>query len=211
MPEVDNGRHEHAIVKFLKHDIRRSNIVMNQCAGMYKGQSAQDAKRDLDGILKVETAFLPNGVQQQHATVELRHEVMVDRITFFHLAVVDIANHILVLFGVQFLAKLDLVNLLAFKELFMRYAPKVIHLHEIQHVVGAKHGIRLSHSTFLYERVDDIFANLLTFLECFHSDKFIGQRSRFNLKQTRGGAIFSPKNKKKDRLRSPFWFHRRPS
>ena len=66
---------------------------------------------------------------------------MVYRITFFYFAIVDIPHHILVLVRIQFLAKLDLVDFLAFKELFTRDASKVKHLHKVHHIVGAQHRI----------------------------------------------------------------------
>ena len=58
-----------------------------------------------------------------------------------HLAVVDIADDVLVLVGVQFLAELDFVDFLALKQLLARDASKVEHLHKIHHVVRTKHRI----------------------------------------------------------------------
>ena len=178
MSQVDDGGHQHAVVQFLQHDIRWTYIVVYQCTGMDERQSTQHTQRDLHGVLEVEAAFIPHGVIERYAAIELRDEIMVDGIALFHLAVVDIADHVGVVVAVEFLTELNLVYLLALEELFARDALELVDLHEIHHVVGAEHRIRLSHSAFLYERVDDILANLLPFLECLHSEKFIGQSSR---------------------------------
>ena len=82
---------------------------------MNKRKTAQDAKRDLHGILKVKATFLPYSIQEQHTTIELRDQIMIDCIAFFHLAVVDITDDVLVFLRIQFLAELDFIDLLAFK------------------------------------------------------------------------------------------------
>ena len=141
---------------------------MNQRTGMDKRQPTQYAQDNLDGIFHIERSILFDSFIKQHAAVELSDQIMIYRIAFFHLAIVDITNDIDVFIGIQFLAELDLVDLLAFEELLTRDALEFVNLHEIHHVVRSKHRIRLCYHTFLYKRVDDILANLLTFFECFH-------------------------------------------
>ena len=88
---------------------------MYQRTGMNIRQTRQHTERDLHCIFKVEAAFIPDGIVERHATVELRHKVMVDSFALFHLTVVDIADDISVLIGIQFLAEMYFVDLLAFK------------------------------------------------------------------------------------------------
>ena len=66
---------------------------------------------------------------------------MVNRIAFFHFAVVDIADDILVFVRIQFLAEMDFVDFLALEKLFVRDATEVVYLHEIHHVIGPEHRI----------------------------------------------------------------------
>ena len=136
-----NGGHQHSVVQLLKHDVRRSYIIVYQCTGMDKRQTAQYAKCDLHRIFEVETAFVPDGVVERHATVELRHEVMVDHVAFAHLAVIDITDDVLVLVRIQLLTKLDFIDFLALEELLARNATEVVDLHEIHHIVRAEHRI----------------------------------------------------------------------
>ena len=101
-------------------------------------QTRQHTERDLHCIFKIEATFFPDGIQKQGTSVKLCHQIMVDRIAFFHLAIVNIADDVDVFVGIQFLAELDLIDLLALEELFTRNALELVDLHEIHHIVWAK-------------------------------------------------------------------------
>ena len=105
---------------------------------MNKRQTAQHTQDNLDGIFQIERTILLDGFIKQHAAIKLSDQIMVDRIAFFHLAIVNIADDVDVFVGIQFLAELDLIDLLALEELFTRNALELVDLHEIHHIVWAK-------------------------------------------------------------------------
>ena len=176
MAQVYDGRHQHAIVQFLKHDIGRTDIVVYQGTGVNKRQTAQHAQNYLHGVFQVERAVLPDRIKEQHATVVFRNQIMEDLVAFFHLAIVDKTHHIDIVIGIQFLAELNLVHLLALKKLFLGNALEFVQFHEIHHVVRTEHRIGFSDKAFLDKRVDDILANLLPFFESFHTRLFVGAK-----------------------------------
>ena len=136
----------------------------------------------MDGVFEVERTVLPDRLKERYAAIVLGDQIVVDVIALADLAVVDVSDDIHVFGRVQFLAELDLIDLLAFEKLFVRDASEVEHLHEVHHIVGTEHRIRLSHNAFLYERVDDILANLLSFFEHFHTLYFCAKfKIKFDL------------------------------